>query len=101
MVFKGTMSPPTPFVGITVNGLPEQTADGVFLEIKGVGLTVIVNVLVGPVQETEPLVNVGLTVIVAVIVWLVLLVAVKLGIPATFPLLAAGSPIAGLSLVQV
>ena len=67
----------------------------------GVGLTVIVNVLVGPVQETEPFVNVGLTVIVAVIVWLVLLVAVKLGIPVTFPLLAAGSPIAGLSLIQV
>ncbi len=67
-----------------------------------VGLTVIVNVLGFPVQETDPLVKVGVTVIVAVIAWFVLLGAtVKLGIPEEFPLLEAASPIEGVSFVQV
>ncbi len=61
----------------------------------------MVNVLGGPGQAAAPLVKVGMTVIVAVMAWLVLLVAVKLGIPVAFPLLDAGSPIAGLLLVQV
>ena len=61
----------------------------------------MVNVLGGPGQAAAPLVKVGMTVIVAVMAWLVVLVAVKLGIPVAFPLLVAGSPIAVLSLVQV
>ena len=65
-----------------------------------VGFTVMVNVLGVPVQETFPLVNVGVTVIVAVMAWLVELVAVKLGIPVASPLLEAANPIAVLSLVQ-
>ena len=39
----------------------------VWLATTGLGFTVIVNVFGLPVQETEPLVNVGVTVIVAVI----------------------------------
>ena len=66
-----------------------------------VGLTVIVKVLGGPVQAMLPLVKVGVTVIVAVMAWLVELVAVKLGIPVGFPVLEAANPIAVLSLVQV
>ena len=65
-------------------------------------MTLIVNVFGFPVQETDPLVNVGVTIIVAVITWLVLFVAtVKLGIPDTFPVLVAAKPIAVLSFVQV
>ena len=48
------------------------------------------------------MVNVGVTVIVAVIAWLVLFVVkAKLGMPEEFPLLEAASPIAGVSFVQV
>ncbi len=62
----------------------------------------MVNVLGFPVQETDPLVKVGVTVIVAVIAWFVLFDAtVKLGIPEEFPLLEAASPIEGVSFVQV
>jgi hypothetical protein len=64
------------------------------------GFTVMVNVLAGPVQEINPLVNVGITVIVAVIAWLEVLVAVKLGIPVGFPVLEAANPISVLLLVQ-
>jgi hypothetical protein len=60
----------------------------------------MVNVLAGPAQETDPLVNVGVTVIVAVIAWFEELVAVKLGIPVGFPVLEAANPISVLLLVQ-
>ena len=60
----------------------------------------MVNVLGVPTQETLPLVNVGVTVIVAVIAWLVVLEAVKLGIPVGFPVLEAANPISALLLVQ-
>ena len=71
-----------------------------FATTCGVGFTVMVNVLAGPVQEINPLVNVGITVIVAVIAWLEVLVAVKLGIPVGFPVLEAANPISVLLLVQ-
>jgi hypothetical protein len=61
----------------------------------------MVKVSTGPEHETEPLVNVGVTVIVAKIGSLVLFVAVKLGIPVELPTLVAANPIEGLSFVQV
>ena len=61
----------------------------------------MVNVLGVPAQAAAPLVKVGITVIVAVMAWLVVLVAVKLGIPVASPLLEAANPIAVLLLVQV
>ena len=67
----------------------------------GLGLTVIVNVLAVPEQETDPFVNLGVTVISAEIGAVVELVAVKLGIEVTSPVLDAGSPIAVLLFVQV
>ena len=63
VVPAGTIS--APFVGVTVNVTPPQTAVALF-EIVGVGFTVNVRVNVGP----EQLPNVGVTVYVAV--WFVL-----------------------------
>ena len=63
----------------------------------GEGLTVIVNVFAVPVHVLPPLVNEGVTVMVAVTGALVLLVAVKAAI-SPFPL--ANNPIDGLLLVQ-
>lgn len=60
----------------------------------GLGLTVMVNVVGGPLQG---LLN-GVTVIVAVIGFAVVLVAVKALI---FPFPEAGKPMAGLSFVHV
>ena len=62
-----------------------------------VGLTVIVKVLVGPVQLTPPLVNVGVTTIVAITGAVPVLVAVN---EAMFPVPNARSPIDGVSFVQ-
>ena len=62
-----------------------------------VGLTVIVKVLVGPVQLTPPLVNVGVTTIVAITGAVPVLVAVN---EAMFPVPEAKSPIPGVSFVQ-
>jgi hypothetical protein len=64
----------------------------------GVGLTVIVNVWAVPVQLTPPFVNVGVTVIVALIGAVPALVAVKAGrLPAVGP---APRPIAVFELVH-
>ena len=54
-----------------------------------------------PVQPADPLVNVGATVIVAVTGEVLLLMAVKEGIPVAMPPLLAVSPIPGVSLVHV
>ena len=67
----------------------------------GLGLTVIVNDLVGPLQVTDPFVNLGVTVIIAEMGADVVLVAVNEGIEVTSPVLVAGSPMAVLLLVQV
>lgn len=64
----------------------------------GVGLTVIVKLIVGPVQVTPPDVNTGVTVMVATTGALVILVAVKLGI---LPVPVAARPILTLLLVQL
>ena len=64
----------------------------------GVGLTVIVNVIGVPVQVTPPLVNTGVTVIVATTGAAVLFIAVKL---AMCPVPLAASPILVLLLVQL
>ena len=63
-----------------------------------VGLTVIVNVLDVPTQLTPPLVNVGVTVIVAVTGALVALVAIK---DAILPAPVAAKPIEGVLLTQL
>ena len=62
-----------------------------------VGLTVIVKVLVGPVQGTPLLVNVGVTTIVAITGAVPVLVAVN---DEMFPIPDAKSPIDGVSFVQ-
>ena len=62
-----------------------------------VGLTVIVKVLVGPVQLTPPFVNVGVTTIVAITGAVPVLVAVN---DEMFPIPDAKSPIPGVSFVQ-
>ena len=62
-----------------------------------VGLTVIVKVLVGPVQGTPPFVNVGVTTMVATTGEVPVFTAVK---AAMFPIPDAKSPIPGVSFVQ-
>ena len=64
----------------------------------GVGFTVIVNVFEEPVQDTEPLVKVGVTVMVAVTGDVPVLTAVNAAI---FPAPLAPRPIAVLSFVQL
>ena len=64
----------------------------------GIGFTVIVKVIVAPVQVTPALVYVGVTIIVAVTGAPVALVAVK---DAMLPVPAAASPIDGVLLVQL
>jgi len=54
-----------------------------------------------PAQPTVPLVNVGVTVMVAVTGEELLFMAVKDGIPVEIPPLLAARPIPGISLVQV
>jgi hypothetical protein len=80
------MSPPATFVGVTVKGLPEQMGSGVLSAITGAGFTVIVKISGGPVQETPPIVNVGVTVTVAITGALVLLTVVNAAklLPAPF-----------------
>lgn len=65
----------------------------------GVGLTVMVNVMAAPVQDTDPPVKVGVTVMVAVMAAPVALVAVNAGMLVPLPL--AAKPIAVLLLVQL
>ena len=64
----------------------------------GVGLTAIVNVVGAPVHVTPPLLNVGVTTIVATTWPVVLLIAVKLAI---LPTPVAAKPIDGVLLVQL
>jgi hypothetical protein len=64
----------------------------------GVGLTVIVKVLAVPVQDSPALVKVGVTVIVAVIGFAVVLVATK---DAIFPVPLDANPIEGVLLDQL
>ena len=67
----------------------------------GEGFTVIVKLCAIPAQPVAPLVNVGVTVMVAVTGEVPLLVAVKEGIPVEVPPLLAARPIPGVSFVQV
>ena len=67
----------------------------------GVGFTVMVKLCDVPAQPTTPLVNVGVTVIVAVRGKVPLLMAVKEGIPVEVPPLLVARPMPGVSLVQV
>lgn len=67
------------------------------LERVGVGLTVIVNVCEGPGQSTDPLLNDGVTVIVAEIGAVPVLVAVKANVPVP----SEPRPMAVLLLVQL
>jgi len=62
---------------------------------------VIVKLCGIPAQPTAPLVNVGVTVMVAVTGEVPLFMAVKEGIPVETPPLLAARPIAGVSLIQV
>ena len=81
---------------------PEQRVCWVGVAITvGVGSTLIVKLCEVPGQPTDPLVNVGVTVMVAVIGEGPLLVAVKDGIPVEVPPLFAANPMPGVSLVQV
>ena len=64
----------------------------------GVGLTVIVKVCVVPVQVIPPLVNTGVTVMIAIIGLVPVLTAVKLAI---LPVPLAASPMDGALLVQL
>ena len=66
--------------------------------MEGIGFTVIVNVLDVPVQVKPALVNVGVTVIVAVTGVLPVLTAVKLAI---FPVPLAANPMDDAVLVQL
>ena len=61
----------------------------------------IVNVLDVPVQLTEPLVNVGVTVMVATTGAVPAFIAVNEGIVVTSPPLFAARPMEGVSFVQV
>jgi hypothetical protein len=88
---------PFPLEGVTENEVPEQMADGLIAEIIGFGFTVIVNVFEGPEQLTLPLVNVGVTVIVAITGEVPALEAVKEGI---LPVPEANNPILAASLVH-
>ena len=63
-----------------------------------VGFTVIVNVIDVPTQLTPPLVNVGVTVMVAVTGELLVLLAVNVGM---FPLPLAARPIDAVLLIQL
>jgi len=74
-----------------------QTSGGVSeLVSTGVGLTVIVKVLDGPVQSRDPKLKVGVTVMVADIGKVLVLTAIK----AIFPVPSAPSPISVLMLVH-
>jgi hypothetical protein len=77
---------------------PAHTVWLAIVVTDGVGFTVIVNVIGVPVQVVAPLVNVGVTVIVAVCTTAVALVAVKLAI---LPVPDAARPIVVLLLVQL
>ena len=63
-----------------------------------VGFTVIVNVIDVPTQLTPPLVNVGVTVMVAVTGELLVLLAVNVGM---FPLPLAARPMDAVLLIQL
>ena len=65
-----------------------------------VGFTVIVKLVVGPLQLTDPLLNVGVTVIVAVTGDVPVLIAVNDGIPVLLPPDDAANPIPVLSFVH-
>lgn len=82
--------------------VPEQiTCDkGVAITV-GDGLTVMVKLRAVPWQPMAPLVNVGVTVMVATRGDVPPLVAMKEGIPVELPALLAASPIAGLLLLQM
>lgn len=79
-------------------GAPLQTVWLATGFTTGTGLTVIVNVLDGPVQLTPPLVNTGVTTIVPTLGALVAFCPLKLGIS---PTPAAASPIVVLLFVQL
>ena len=88
----------TPGIGVTkftaVVGEPLHNTwlPGVGDVATGVGFTVIVKLITGPTQLTPPLVNVGVTVIVAVIATNVKFIAVNAGI---LPLPLAANPMPG------
>lgn len=94
------MAPPVLVVvkGIANEAVPAQRTTELGWFTCAVGLTVIVIVLVGPVQLIPPFSKVGVTVIVVLIGALVLLIAVKTD---RFPLPGVVNPTAALLLVHV
>jgi len=81
---------------------PEQIVCDVGVAIAvGLGLTVMVKLCGVPVQPADPLVKVGVTVMVAVTAEVPMFVAVKVGIPVEVPPLLDARPIPGVSFVQV
>ena len=97
-----TLLPPPPLLGlvnaIAVVDVPLHNTWLVIAFTVAVGFTVMVKVVGVPTQLTAPLVNVGVTVIVATTGAVVALVAIKLGI---FPVPLAAIPIDGALLVQL
>jgi len=93
-----TVFAPLPVKVTAVVGAPLHTAWLATALTVGIGFTVIVKVIVGPVQVTPALVYVGVTVIVAVTGAPVALVAVKL---AMLPVPAAARPMLGVLFVQL
>ena len=85
-------------LSITMVSVKHTLGSTLINTIFGNGLTVMVNVLVGPVQVMPPLVKLGVTVMVAVTGLMVGLMAIKLGI---LPMPDAPSPILVLLFVQV
>lgn len=90
--------PATLLVRATLVVLPLQIVVGLTVDTFGVGFTVIVNVCGAPVHVTEPLVKLGVTVMVAVTGVVPVFVAVK---EAMFPVPVAGSPMPVAELVQL
>lgn len=87
---------PVKFIALVVAPLHKTWLATAFTD--GVGFTVMVKLIAGPVQVTPPAVNTGVTVIVATTGALVILVAVKLPI---LPVPLAASPMLVVLLVQL
>lgn len=90
--------PGTAPVKVAVTVAPAQTVWLACAFTVGVGLTVMVNVFVGPVQSVPPLLNTGYIVIVATCGVMPVLMAVKLAI---LPVPLAARPMLILLLVQL
>jgi len=103
LVHEYVVTPPVLVVAKVIAAVPELLHTAWFpgLITCPVGLTVMVKLCEAPVELFPPLVNVGMTVMVAVIGEVPLLIAVKEGIHVELPPLLVARPIPGVSLVQV